>query len=401
MAGYGTAFGRGMMIGFGAALLYAAARETGVVARKDLPGESPEDDSSRMVDWRIAERVAVRTAGDAPALHPAAAEQLRQQYRALLEEIEGPINRYTGNNLLLRDTRVEVQDRPAWIRANMRQFRSLLEPVEAFYREQARGGLPSIPGLQQAGRGVVGTQMGLLVGYLSRRVLGQYDVNLLGKEPLEAGSLYFVEPNLRHVERTLGVSGPDLRKWVALHEATHAHEFELHPWVREYMNTTLRSYLQLTIDDLRRGGDQQALVALVSRLIGNARRGQNVLMAVLSPHQRELVSRLQALMSLAEGYSNHVMNAVGRELLPNFEALHERIEHRQKRRSPAELLFLRITGLSMKMEQYRLGEKFVDAVVKERGIRFVNRAWESPENLPTEAEIANPGRWIRRLEAAA
>ena len=31
----------------------------------------------------------------------------------------------------------------------------------------------------------------------------------------------------------------DLRKWIALHEATHAHEFEVHPWVRGYLNGQL------------------------------------------------------------------------------------------------------------------------------------------------------------------
>ena len=62
-------------------------------------------------------------------------------------------------------------------------------------------------------------------------------------------------------------------------------------------------------------------------------------------------------------------------------------------------MFLKITGLSLKMEQYRLGERFVDHVVKERGIAFANRAWQSQETLPTEAEISDPGRWIARMEA--
>jgi uncharacterized protein (DUF2342 family) len=93
------------------------------------------------------------------------------------------------------------------------------------------------------------------------------------------------------------------------------------------------------------------------------------------------------------------MNQVGRDLLPNFEMIHERVEHRQRQRSQIEQLFLKITGLSMKMEQYKLGERFVDVVVRERSIAFANRAWESPEVLPTEEEIRDPERWIRRMEA--
>jgi coenzyme F420 biosynthesis associated uncharacterized protein len=137
---------------------------------------------------------------------------------------------------------------------------------------------------------------------------------------------------------------------------------------------------------------------MAARFAGNIWRGHNFIAALQTPEQRELLSRLQALMSLAEGYSNHVMNAVGRSLLPNFELIHERVEHRQRQRSQAEVLFLKLTGLSMKMEQYKRGERFVDHVVRERGIAFANRAWESRENLPSELEIRFPERWIARLE---
>src|SRR5579859_2542160 len=166
------------------------------------------------------------------------------------------------------------------------------------------------------------------------------------------------------------------------------------------MNTSLRQYLKLLIDDMRGRGDasENTLLTLVNRFVGNLRQGHNVINALMTPQQRELMSRLQGLMSLAEGYSNHVMNAVGKELLPNFELIHQRVEHRQRDRSPVEQVFLKITGLSLKMEQYKQGERFVDGVVRLRGIQFANRAWESPEDLPTEAVIRDPERWIRRLE---
>ncbi|MBV9133569.1 MAG: zinc-dependent metalloprotease, partial [Chloroflexi bacterium] len=254
---------------------------------------------------------------------------------------------------------------------------------------------------QQAARMMLSSQIGVLVGYLSRRVLGQYDIALLGEEPVTGGKLYFVEPNLRQVEDTLGVPPDQLRRWIALHEATHAHEFELYPWVRTYLNTSLRQYLKLLIDDMRGRGDfgENTLFTLVNRFVNNLRHGHNVINALMTPQQRELMSRLQALMSLAEGYSNHVMNQVGRELLPNFEMIHQRVEHRQRDRSAVEQLFLKITGLSLKMEQYRQGEHFVDTVARLRGIAFANRAWQSPEVLPTEAEIRDPEAWISRVEA--
>jgi coenzyme F420 biosynthesis associated uncharacterized protein len=346
--------------------------------------------------------VAIRAAGRTPTLHPGARAQLQTQYEALLRDIEQPIARYTGNDLSLANTHVEVLDRAGWIRANMANFRSLLEPVEEFYRQNVgQQGIGTPPGFQHAARLLLSSQIGVLVGYLARRVLGQYDIALLGDALAgESGKLYFVEPNLRQVEETLGVPPDELRRWIALHEATHAHEFELYPWVRTYLNGSLRQYLRLLLEDMRGHGEENTMLTIANRFIANIRHGHNVINALMTPQQRELMSRLQALMALAEGYSNHVMNNVGRELLPNFDLLHERVEHRQRQRSQIEQFFLKITGLSLKMEQYRLGERFVDEVVKQRTIAFANRAWQSLDDLPTEAEIKDPLRWIGRMEAA-
>ena len=406
MPGYGRAFGRGLVVGAGAALVYTVARGALAPARRPTlqaePAALTAEPTSRLIDWEWATRVAVRTAGREPLLHPGAHAQLQTQYETLLREIEAPIAQYTGHDLSLANTQVEVLDRAGWIQANMQNFRALFQPLEEFYVESLpegqRSGPP--PAMQQASRAMVGAQLGILVGYLSRRVLGQYDIALLTETEQLGGKLYFVEPNLRHAEQMLDVPPDQLRRWIALHEATHAHEFEQYPWVRQYLNASLRQYLRLLMDDLHGHGTEGALLAIANRFLGNLRSGHTMLNALMTPQQRELMSRLQALMALAEGYSNHVMNHVGAELLPNFELLHQRVEHRQRERSRVEQMFLRVTGLSLKMEQYRLGERFVDEVVRARGVAFVNRAWEGPELLPTEAEIRDPAAWIGRMEAA-
>ena len=404
MASYGAAFGRGLILGVGAALLYAASRDNAASSRLGQAERQPalgSGERERLIDWEWATRVAIRAAGRTPSLHPGARAQLQAEYEQLLREIEEPIARYTGNRLSLGGTSVEVLDRPGWIRANMGNFRELLQPIEEFYQSTtSQGRLAPPPGWEQATRLLLSSQIGVLVGYLTRRVLGQYDIALLGQEPLSAGHLYFVEPNLRQVQEMLAVPRDELRRWIALHEATHAHEFELHPWVRSHLNTSLRRYLRLLMEDLRgHGGSEGTLGAIASRFLNNLRRGHNVIHALMTPDQRELMSHLQALMSLAEGYSNHVMNTVGRAMLPNYQLIHDRVEHRQRQRSQIELLFLKITGLALKMEQYKLGERFVDQVVRERDMAFANRAWEAPEALPTEAEIRDPGRWMGRMEA--
>lgn len=382
-----TTFARGLLMGAAGVALWAAARK--------LTGNTPP----ALLDWEMAGRVATRASGADGRLTQPEKARLLAEYRALVQAVEGPLQEYTGTALSLADTAVEVMDRPDWIRANVGNFQQLFEPVEQAYGRSVSEGGPGALVLAPATRMILSSQFGLLIGYLARRVLGQYDVSLLGKEPVTAGKLYFVEPNIRALERTLGAPAAELRQWIALHEATHAHEFEVHPWVRSYLNTHLRSYLRSVVDDMLGGPGRGPMSGMVTRLASNIRQGHNLFSALMTPQQREIVSRLQALMSLAEGYSNHVMNRVGARLLPHYEEIHERVEHRQRQRGQIEELFLRLTGLKMKMEQYALGEKFASRVADERDVAFLNQAWQAPERLPTEAEIRDPDRWIARMEA--
>ena len=382
--------GRGILVGGAAAVGYALARRYG--------GRS---DDYRLIDWEWATKAAIRASGVDGTIAPESRSRLQSEYEAMVREIERPIAEYTKTELPLGETRVLVLDRAEWIRANVSNFQQLFQPVEEIYQGSLRKAGPSLPGVTQMSRLVLSSQVGLLLGYLARKVLGQYDIALLGKEPLDAGKLYFVEPNIANLERQLDVPPAELRKWIALHEATHAHEFEVNPWVRSYMNAQLEGYLRSMADELAGANTSGVVGNILLRMVENVRSGQNLLQAVMTPHQRQMLSRLQALMSLAEGYSNHVMNRVGATLLPHYEEIHQRVEHRQKNRGQIEELFLRLTGLKMKMEQYVLGEKFAARVADERDVAFLNRAWQAPENLPTEAEIRDPDRWIARIDNLA
>jgi uncharacterized protein (DUF2342 family) len=85
-------------------------------------------------------------------------------------------------------------------------------------------------------------------------------------------------------------------------------------------------------------------------------------------------------------------------MLPDYERIAGQFELRQARKGQAEKLFIQLTGLEMKLEQYRVGESFVDHIVRQRGIGFMNRVWECADNLPTLSEIHNPGSWVQRME---
>jgi coenzyme F420 biosynthesis associated uncharacterized protein len=352
-------------------------------------GETPA-----LINWDRARSVALamNRAADSEVF-PAS---LTEYYRGLVARCVPLIAEYTGTTLPTPMESVHVFNRADWIDANIRAFQQLFAPLEGLNTARNLKSPTAVALVSGINQTVLSAEVGLLLGYLARRVLGQYDLALLGKEPVASGRLYYVEPNIAASTETMGVDGHEFRLWLALHETTHAFEFEAFPWVRPHFNTLLERYIVLVTEDLR--NLQGGLNTFIRRLREQGGSGKSLMEIVMTPEQKQLFDEMQALMSVVEGYSNHVMNAVGKQILPSLDTLQRAFESRSKQRSQAETLFIRLTGLEMKMEQYRLGEQFIDAVVRQRDHQFALKVWQGPENLPTLTELRNAKQWIARIE---
>ena len=347
-----------------------------------------------LIDWDQVRSLAVRMSQQESLSHDER-ERLDVYYRSLVDRCFPIVQAYTGIPLSGTSERTYTFDRADWVDANIEGFRHLLQPVEQLVAGQRAKGNAAFSGLN---RRLASAEVGLLLGYLARRVLGQYDLALLGREPVDGGKLYYVEPNIRQVESTLGLPRNDFRMWLALHETTHAFEFEGNPWVAGYFNGLLNEYLGTVRDDAQLlTSGLSGLRTIFERTRSRDANGSWV-EAVMTREQRDIFAKLQALMCMVEGYSNHVMNVVGRDLLPTYDTISRRFEQRKARSSPADELFGRITGLKLKMEQYRLGEEFIDAVVAARSHDVARRIWDGPEFLPTMDEIRSPSLWLNRID---
>ncbi|MDQ6907384.1 MAG: zinc-dependent metalloprotease [Chloroflexota bacterium] len=378
-------------------LLLASAAAAGALAvwanvkgrEYSRTGETPS-----LINWDRARSVALamNRAADVETFPTS----LTDYYRDLVGRCVPLIAEYTGTTLPTPLESVHVFNRADWIDANIRAFQQLFAPLEGLNTARNLTSPTAVALVSGVNQTILSAEVGLLLGYLARRVLGQYDLALLGKEPVATGKLYYVEPNIAAATETMGVDGHEFRLWLALHETTHAFEFEAFPWVRPHFNTLLERYITLVTEDLR--NLQGGLSTLIRRLREQGGGGKSLMEIVMTPEQKQLFDEMQALMSVIEGYSNHVMNAVGKQILPSLDAMQRAFEGRQRQRSQAETLFIRLTGLEMKMEQYRLGEQFIDAVVRERDHQFALKVWEGPERLPTLTELRNPKQWIARVE---
>jgi coenzyme F420 biosynthesis associated uncharacterized protein len=383
-----------------AGVLVAAAAGAWVGQRLQEPGHARSTESPPLIDWRTARDIAVTMSRD-EVLSMAERRRLDAEYRALVARCVPIVSEYTGDLLPDAPERTFAFDRVDWVNANIDGFERMFAPLEGL-NLLGEAANRSIAG-QMFGtlnQKVLSAEVGLLLGYLARKVLGQYDLTLLGREPLGPGRLYYVEPNIKAAEHTLGLPRDEFRMWLALHETTHAFEFEAHPWLRDHFNAMLERYFGYLREDavnLRSQG-LSGLRLYIDRIRSGSGESGSWLESLMNAEQRELFNQMQATMCIVEGYSNHVMNAVGRELLPNYTMISRRFEQRLQQRSQADRLLAKLTGLDVKMEQYRLGEQFIDRVARDRGHSFARRVWDGADYLPTMAEIRQPELWLARID---
>jgi coenzyme F420 biosynthesis associated uncharacterized protein len=350
-----------------------------------------------LVDWETVERIAIQRLGKAPgALTPAELAAVEPDYTEAMVRIAPALAAALGTPLPGVVERSGVVDRAGWVRANTASFASLIGKLEAGLLDQIvppGGGLAKAT-MALANRWITTRQLGFLLGFMGQRVLGQYDLALLSAETTP-GRLLFVEENIRQTARNLRVPIGPFRTWIALHETTHAFEFEAHPWLRPYLATRLERQLSLFSTDARQMG-REALSGLGRALRGES-DGSHWLETLMGEEQRRLFRETQAVMSLLEGFSDYIMDEVGRDLVPDVEVISRRFHERRTNRTPFERSMLRLTGMDLKMAQYQQGERFVRAIADARGAPALARLWTGPETLPREDEITHPERWMARV----
>jgi coenzyme F420 biosynthesis associated uncharacterized protein len=352
-----------------------------------------------LIDWARVEDIAVARLRNAPgSLSAAELAATEADYAAAMARVVPALAAHLETELPGVVDRVEVVDRASWVHANASAFSKLIGRLEGELLDQMLppGGGVAKATMTLANRWVTTRQLGLLLGFMGARVLGQYDLALITAETAP-GRLLFVEENIRHTARVMDVPLGPFRTWIALHETTHAFEFEAHPWLRPYLAERLERQVAMFSDDAS-GLGRDAMKALGAALRGTGRQDdEHWLEKLMTDEQRRLFRETQAVMALLEGFGDHVMDAVGKELVPGVERISARFHGRRANRTPFERAMLRITGMDLKMDQYRKGEVFVAEIERLAGAAALRRLWDGPETLPSPDEINRPAAWVRRM----
>ena len=255
--------------------------------------------------------------------------------------------------------------REEWAGSNLDTLSDLLDPVAARLESRLEFAGPLAGALRLGAGATLAAEAGLVMGYASTRVLGQYELSLL--PPERDPRLLYVAPNLDRAVRQLDVDRESFFGWIVIHELTHAFQFQGVSWLRDHLRRLIREYLD-TVEVRIESGAAGGLPSLPSpaRIVEAFREG-GLAALVQTREQRELMDRVQAAMAVIEGYAEHVMDALGPGPAPGLR------RPARCHGAPAQQPLgarsgssSRLLGMDLKMRQYELGRAFCDEVASAR-----------------------------------
>lgn len=350
------------------------------------------------VDWALAERVAVRVAGREPLAASYHYDRLAADFDELTAQAEELVTRATGLVSAAGPARARVVDRSDWVRANLASFGRLLRPLtdRMVQRQEDRKGPKVMVG--SVSRRAAALEVGVLLGWMGTRVLGQYDLLIIEDEdPDDQDLVYYVGPNVLALEKRFGFPPREFRLWLALHEVTHRAQFTGVPWLRAHFLSLVNQTLEAVDPDPKR------FLEALARVVEDLRSGHNPLdeggLATLlaSPDQRDLFGRIGGLMSLLEGHGDVTMDRAGEGHVPSAARFSRALKERRRQGGSVAKLAQKAVGLDAKMKQYAQGEAFIAYVERHGGDDALDAAWRGPQWLPTLAEIRAPQEWLDRV----
>lgn len=351
--------------------------------------------STDLISWQTSRRVAARISRSEP---------FSNSY--LAGTFENDLVNYThlANEFIVDATglqpngpaRVRVVDRSGWVDANIALFQRVLSPL-------TKRLLTSKPP-SRAAAAFTGAQVGLVLGWMSTRVLGQYDMLYdPDHKSEEQDFLYYVTPNILALEKRYAFPPNDFRLWIALHECTHRAQFTGVPWLPAHF----RSLVGELLDDFE--GDSETFAKGIKQLLGSGRsagaretdapRTPGPLGYFATDKQKAAIEKLTGFMALLEGHADITMSRAAGDFIKEAERFHRVMHQRRTQVSGIAKVFQRLLGMEAKLRQYVEGASFVEAVEAAGGRDLFDKVWEKPENLPTASEIRNPHQWIKRVSA--
>ncbi len=362
------------------------------------------------VNWEIARQLATWTAtGGAPEANPEPSSRVRLE--ELLRVAELHVTEATGlTSSTGKVLSVRAAGRSDWALRTLEAWKPRFERLAGVMADVA----PSDPDAtipedasnpmaqlfsnlpQMLGPLLLGMQAGSMVGQLSTRAMGQYELPM--PRP-QADELLMIPVTMDAFAEEWSLDADDVRLWVCLREVIN-HVILSRPHVRSKLDDLIDAYVGAwqpdphALEERLAGFDPTDMAALQSTFSDPS----TLLGEMQTDEQRRLQVPLRALLVAIAGYADHMMDTVGRRLIGSYPQLTEALHRRRLEEHGGDKILGQLFGVTLDAGDYERGHTFVTGVVERAGEDALGRLWRSEQELPTPAELDAPGLWLARID---
>lgn len=345
-----------------------------------------------------------------PAAEPTVDAATRTAFEQLVRAAQSAVAETTGIAQTLA-VPAKCVDRGEWTTATLGALAPVLESLAtALGATGSEAGGPGSGQPDETGEALFGMLMqtllpvllgvwsGYMIGQLSHRALGQYDLPL----PLEgAPQLLFITRNVEEFAQEWSLPAEELHYALALREVVHGAQRSI-PWVRERLVRLSSAYVgayEVQPDAFEETLGQIDFTNPESMQSASAFGDPGALLgAMSSERQGPLLEELQRFVSVLEGYTDIVVDTLGSKMVPAHARIDEALRRHRVERGEANAFVDRLLGLELDRRHYDEGVAFCRGVVERDGIEALNRLWAGEEMVPTRPELEAPGLWLARIE---
>lgn len=245
---------------------------------------------------------------------------------------------------------------------------------------------------------MLGMSVGSMIGQLSLRVFGQYDLPL-PREPQE--QILFVARNCEEFAQDWSIDIADMQMWLLVQELTFHAVFKI-PFIRATITDAVTKHVggfrpnpnslaerlsNIDITSSDPAAMMQKLLGDPSLLLGTAR----------SPEQEILAPKLDAMISAIVSYVDHVVDTVAGRIIGTGTQIAEAVRRRRVEARSQDQFVEQLLGLRLTTKQIDDGHAFISGVIERAGFDALSGLWSKSGNLPTPNEIVAPGLWLERI----
>ncbi len=345
--------------------------------------------SSGPVNWKLAREVTKSLAGSPEPIEPGVAEEYQELGTAAALRLDAVADLPRAPNETIHPT-----DRATWAAENQQAFRILVEPLADKFGGGDLAPLGGMGGMiDPLGPALLGVQAGTMVGFMSHRVLGQFDT---GVPSMEHERAYLVVPNVEEFALVNDLDPRQVRLWAALHEVAFQRIGAIE-WLRGHFVSLVTSYYDTVEFDIAGLMSRLSTLDDPSELETLLDAGSSGIPALMKgdPDQG-LLGKVQAFSAILTGYGDHLVRLAAGEILPQLDQIAGAYELRRSEPDQAAQFLAQLGGLDLQRRRGADAAVFCAEVTRRWGAEALDRIWEDPENLPTLAELTDPVGWAAR-----